>query len=287
MVGVNRFIIVFLFLSFFSTRAFGATATQSQSLKLLRIRFRMETIDNLEKRNIISGAVAKTERLAYLAKASQTLGRAVTYSELKNLCQNLTVVPIGPKRLKEVPAALSANKSMVFFISLLVAATAIWFGLKTLPLAPVVGFGSRELFVRFLSVITTLTVLLGLLCLLRIKGTEVTGCAPLEEEALRYLSYLFYGGSIILASKWYRPQGRVRPNVFALTSIIMAIGLGKYLLLSQALKIGIFFLGLFLLTKYFEIPWKKHAYIIAVLGLAGMAYLLYLLRLSYPGYFLF
>ena len=279
--------LIFIFLLVAVSPSLAANLTPAQCEKMLRIRHRVETIDNLEKRQILSSAQARAERLAYLKRASQYLGRPINYGQLKEMTKGLKVMPKGPTKLKEVPQTITDNKNIGFFIVLLLLATALWFTVKTLPLAPVVGFSESRLFIRFLAVVFSMLILMGILTLLRLRGIDVTGSSKLELEALNYLAYLYLGGVTVLSSKWYRQEGRVRSNVFACLSFVLAIALSHYLQFSHLLKFAITFFGLYGLSKYFEIPWKKQAYIIAVLGLCAIAFLIYQLRIAYPAYFLF
>ena len=280
-------ILIFIFLLVAVSPSFAANLTPAQCEKVLRIRHRVETIDNLENRQILSKAQARTERLAYLKKASQYLGRPITYGQLKEMTKGLKVIPKGPRKLKEVPQTITANKNIGFFVVLLLLATVLWFTVKTLPLAPVVGFSESGLFIRFLSVVLSLLIVLLVLTLLRLRGIDVTGCGKLEQEAINFLAYLYLGGVTVLSSKWYRQEGRMRSNVFACLSFVLAIALSHYLQFSHLLRVAITFLGLYGLSKYFEIPWKKQAYVIALLGLCAIAFLIYQLRIAYPAYFLF
>lgn len=267
----------------------GNASSPSTSYRLLRIKHRVETIDNLENRGLIDGPLAASERRRYLGKAAEVLGRPVTHEQLEEAVSDLDVVggEERPRRLLQVPTALGKNESILFFVVLLALAIALWFAVGTKVLSPIVGSNTTGALVRLMSVTLVLMAILGVLTLLRVKGTDLTGQAGLEAEALTVLAYVFYGGLLVISSKWYGAAGFIRIQMFAWVAALSGLCLAFLWPVHPLKGLCGTFVGLYAVIKYLEVPWKKRAYIIAALGLAAIGYAAYLLRLAYPELFLF
>jgi hypothetical protein len=95
--------------------------------------------------------------------------------------------------------------------------------------------------------------------------------------------YYYYRSSdwFMLETKYWAWQ------ILAVVSGIAALYLGNMLDLTYLRGIGGTFFCLYLLEKYYEIPWRGIGWAWSTLGLAGILYGFVIVIQSYPQYFIF
>lgn len=100
----------------------------------------------------------------------------------------------------------------------------------------------------------------------------------------------YFLGLIIMASKYY--WGRDDYGAYFLTQIaaiisgVAALYLGSVLGMGMLLGVGGTWFYIFVLEKYYEIPWKDSGWAWSLLGLSGILYGMYVFAVKYPEYFL-
>jgi len=106
--------------------------------------------------------------------------------------------------------------------------------------------------------------------------------------------FVFYLGILIMSSKWYWWQGKgykwgewVIMQLLVIVAGVAALYCGSIYNIDLLLGIGGTFFGLYLIEKWFEIPWKNSGWAWSLLGLSILLYCFISLVQLYPEYFLF
>ncbi|CAE7860292.1 unnamed protein product [Symbiodinium microadriaticum] len=108
--------------------------------------------------------------------------------------------------------------------------------------------------------------------------------------------FVFYLGILIMASKWYCRDSYRSPINFGLYASmqllvigagVAALYLGSVYGIGLLLGIGGTFFGLYLMEKWFEIPWEGGGWAWALLGLSVFLYYFVVFAQKNPDYFLF
>jgi len=121
------------------------------------------------------------------------------------------------------------------------------------------------------------------------------------DEGWAFLGTMFYFlGLLILGNKWYCSEScnwrdGVKtnwPQYIAMQVIMVASGglalyLGTIYDLSLLLGVGGTFFYIYMLEKYYELPWEGKGWAWSLLGLSGILYTFVLIAQKFPQYFLF
>jgi hypothetical protein len=144
------------------------------------------------------------------------------------------------------------------------------------------------------------TVAAGIVLLLHVLMT-ITGVAllaPFRTGMMWMGSFVFYLGLLILSSKWmcYSNDGSYRGcnwNVYWIRQIltivcgVLALFLGTVFAMPVLLGVGGTFFYIYILEKYYELPWEGAGWAWSLLGLGLLLYCFSAFARTHPSYFLF
>lgn len=108
-------------------------------------------------------------------------------------------------------------------------------------------------------------------------------------------SFVYFLGLLIMGSKWFWSWRKAEdgPNLYwpmqvvMLVSGVAALYLGSVYNMSMLLGVGGTFFYIYILEKYFEIPWKGAGWAWAALGLSGILYGFVIFAQKNPQFFIF
>lgn len=130
--------------------------------------------------------------------------------------------------------------------------------------------------------------ILALHVLLTITGNTAQQFEPFREGMNFMGSFVFYLGMLIMSSKWmYKGNTYLLLQFLTCVAGCAAIWLGSVYHMSTLLGIGGTFFCLYILEKYYEIPWKKAGWIWSLLGLGIILYCFSIFAQSHSQYFIF
>jgi hypothetical protein len=100
--------------------------------------------------------------------------------------------------------------------------------------------------------------------------------------------FVYFLGILILASKWYFEDLRyLLMQVICVASGVLALWLGSVYGMPMLLGIGGTLFYLYIIEKYYEIPWECTGWAWSLLGLAGILYGFAVFAQAHPQYFIF
>lgn len=142
-------------------------------------------------------------------------------------------------------------------------------------------------------------ILTALYILMSITGTTDPKYVVFREGLAFMGPFVYFLGLLIWSSKWYH-RGvfdgyRYRyftPKYWLMQAITVASGvaalaLGSIYGLNLLLGVGGTLFYIYLIEKYYEVPWKGAGWAWSLLGLAGILYAFAIFAQTYPKYFLF
>ena len=116
-------------------------------------------------------------------------------------------------------------------------------------------------------------------------------------EGMNFMgSFVYFLGILIMSSRWYGYGSWNRKHFDAkywvmqalcIASCVAAIWLGTVFGMTALLGVGGTLFYLYIIEKYYEIPWKGSGWAWSLLGLAGMLYGFGIFAQSHPQYFIF
>jgi hypothetical protein len=192
--------------------------------------------------------------------------------------------------------ALLYGSHLIGFLAVGAFLSALGFVCGMFPGVVWIGFNEEEVVPR-----TTIAagILLALYCLMSITGTTNEHYVIFREGLAFMGAFVYFLGLLIWSSKWFRtpwgPFGRSSGlsleywamQVVTVISGVVALWLGSVYALNFLLGIGGTFFYLYMLEKYYEIPWRGAGWAWSLLGLSGILYLFAIFAKTYPQYFLF
>lgn len=201
----------------------------------------------------LPGALAFTDRLHL---REREFDRAVIYNGL--MCFVWAAV------------AAAYHSQLIALLSVLAYVSALGFSVACTPLCYAIGFRDRETIPRAMSA--------GLILVVTFTALAVTGArvpvlqpqVPVFQPAALFVgSFVWFVGLLIVSSRYYARERGLYLGLQALTiaSGIAALGFGSIYQLGYLQKIGGTFFALYLLEKYFEVPWKRAGWAWCMLGL--------------------
>jgi len=129
-----------------------------------------------------------------------------------------------------------------------------------------------------------------------ITGISHANIDPFKPGAAFMGSFVYFLGLLIMSSKWYCEDNHrggvlfgkyVLLQVLCVGSGIAALYLGSVWGMGSLLGVGGTLFFLYVLEKYFEIPWKGMGWVWAMLLLSALLYVAVGQMKAYPEYFLF
>jgi hypothetical protein len=189
----------------------------------------------------------------------------------------------------------------IAFIATMALQSFFGFSIITLPHVVVIGWLENKQVPR--STIASFILLLMYLAM-RLSGHELPEAARLFETGGLFMgAFVFYLGLLVMSNKWYHMQTRLNAETkkttreldlsayLILQAITVLFGLialyvGSTFQIGSLLGIGGTFFTLYLLEKYFEIPWKGVGWSWSLLGIAVFLYFFVGFAGQHPQYFI-
>lgn len=178
------------------------------------------------------------------------------------------------------------ESTLIGFLAVMALEVFLGFSVVVQPLCYFIGFQNKEVIPRAMG--ASLALLLVYVPA-RISGWSLAGWEIFAPGALFLGSFVYFIGLLIVSSRFYRPKGGSyygRMQLLTIVSGVLALLVGSVWQIGQLQGIGGTFFFLYLLEKYFEVPWRKRHLAWATLGLAVLLYLSALVIRQYPAYFL-
>ncbi|HMW90631.1 MAG TPA: hypothetical protein PKN86_07310 [Candidatus Obscuribacter sp.] len=169
------------------------------------------------------------------------------------------------------------------FASVIALQAAMGFSVITMPGCVALGWESEKQIPK--SVVSSL-IILGLYVALKLSGNMTGPMAIFETGAIFMGAFVYFLGLLIMSSKWYSKENYVQLQVVTIISGIAAFYLGNAFHIGGLLGVGGTFFVLYLLEKYYEIPWKGIGWAWSFLGLALFLYFVVGFANSHPQYFI-
>lgn len=182
--------------------------------------------------------------------------------------------------------AIIHQSSVIGFISAIALEAYLGFALVVFPGMYVFGFTQRSLLPR--AVISSLALLIVYVTI-RLTAIQLPYLAIFAPGVLFVGTFVYFLGLLIWSSKWYSTR-TTEYNILqpvTLASGVIALYLGSLGQIPQLQAIGGTFFFLYIIEKYFELPWRKKTVAWAIFGLALLLLASAWIMGQYPQYFLF
>lgn len=167
------------------------------------------------------------------------------------------------------------------------------FTIIAVPGVVIVGFEKDDPMIR---ATTVAGIMLAIHVVLQITGQPM-GRFIVFQEGLSFLgTFVYFLGLLIMSSKWYHYQGGygywngstyLIMQGLCIGSGVLAIWLGSVYGLSLLLGVGGTLFYLYLIEKYYEIPWEGAGWAWSLLGLGVILYFFAGSARNHPEYFFF
>ncbi len=193
-------------------------------------------------------------------------------------------------------AAIQFNSQLIGFMSVGACMTLLGFACGMFPGVVYIGFTEDAVIPRA----TFAAFCMGsIYTLLQITGQSSTFKTVFEVGLSWWGFFVFYLGLLIMSSKWYSYESggfrnlKINFSKYALLNVltilagVAALYLGNVYHIGLLLGIGGTFFGLYLMEKWFEIPWKGAGWAWSMLGLSVFLYYFVSFAKQNPDYFLF
>ncbi|HLO83805.1 MAG TPA: hypothetical protein VK203_02165 [Nostocaceae cyanobacterium] len=183
--------------------------------------------------------------------------------------------------------AVIYHSAIIGFIAILALEVFLGFSVLVMPLCYFIGFQDREV----IPVATAASFfLMAFYLAVKLTKTDISYLNVFTTGALFLGTFVYFIGLLILSSKWHGHKSKwhyAGLQLLTIVSGVAAIFIGSVWQVSQLNGIGGTFFFLYLLEKYWELPWKKEQWAWATLGLAIILYSGSFVIKIYPQYFLF
>ncbi len=180
-----------------------------------------------------------------------------------------------------------------FIGGLAVAAFLALAGALMLPMWEEVHFLKDELVPLGMSAAALLLLVFVGLDLAGTESATLAAATPIFQPGAALLGgAAWFGGCLALASKHYSKRRRRDPGrwlfaqALAVISGVIALYVGAVYGPESLMEVGGTFLALYLLEKFFELPWRRHGFAWMCLALAGLLYLGASFAEGHPQYFI-
>jgi len=181
-------------------------------------------------------------------------------------------------------AAVAYASPVLGFMTMMALETFLGFSFLVEPLCVTIGFEKEDSIPR--AMLGSLAILIFYITT-HVNGTPVGALAVFSTGALFMGSFVYYLGCLIISSKYYTRDNYAITQLITLVSGVAALYFGATFHLETLLGIGGTFFFLYLIEKYYELPWKDAGWAWSLLGLAGMLYGGSIFAWNHPQYFLF
>ena len=183
--------------------------------------------------------------------------------------------------------AIIYQSVIIAFLAILALEILLGFSVLVVPLCYSIGFRERKL----VPVTTAASFFLLVFYVgVKLANTDLIYLNIFSPGALFLGTFVYFIGLLILSSKLYRHNNfnhYLWLQCLTIISGVSAIFVGSVWQISQLNGIGGTFFFLYLIEKYWELPWNKSSWAWATLGLAIVLYLSSFVMKQYPQYFLF
>lgn len=187
-------------------------------------------------------------------------------------------------------SAIYLGSHVIGFMAVMAAMTALGFVMGVFPGIVVIGFQRDNVIVR-----STLSagVMLALHVALIATGNTMQSLEVFREGMAFMGSFVCYLGLLILSSRYmcfdtsYRTNWRMYliMQVITIAAGLAALYFGTVLSIPLLLGVGGTLFYLYLIEKYYEIPWSGIGWVWSTLGLGGILYAFAIFAQSHPEYF--
>lgn len=182
--------------------------------------------------------------------------------------------------------AILHQSSVIGFISAIALEAYLGFAIIVFPGMYMFGFTQRSLLPR--AVISSLALLIFYVTI-RDSAIQLPYLVIFAPGVLFVGTFVYFLGLLIWSSKWYSASKTeytiLQPVTLASGSLALYLGsLGQ---IPQLQGIGGTFFFLYIIEKYFELPWRKKTVAWAIFGLALLLFASSWIMGQYPQYFLF
>ncbi len=184
------------------------------------------------------------------------------------------------------PVAIIYNSSLIAFIAVIALEVFLGFSVLVIPLCYFIGFRERQVIP---SATTASFFMFAFYVVVKIARLDIPYLNIFSSGALFMGTFVYFVGLLILSCKWYRHNDfwqYALLQLVTITSGVLALLIGSVWQIYSLEGIGGTFFFLYLLEKYLELPWQRHNWAWATLGLAVMLYLSSFIIRQYPQYFL-
>lgn len=184
-------------------------------------------------------------------------------------------------------AAIFYQSSLLGFIAIIALETSLGFSVVITPLCYMIGFTEKDVIPRAMS---ASLILLSIYITAEIADFQLPYIGIFSTGVLFVGTFVYFVGTLIVSSKWYE-YGKFKISRYlwlqflTITSGVAALYIGSVWQVLLLQRIGGTFFFLYLIEKYFELPWQQKSWAWATLGLAVILYLSALLAKQYPEYF--
>lgn len=179
--------------------------------------------------------------------------------------------------------AIYYDSSIIGFMSVSAFMTAVGFICGMVPGVVYVGFENDEVVPQ--GTLAAFFVLLAHV-VLSITNTTINQLEPFRTGMEFLGTFVYFLGILIMASKYWSKKLYPIYNLLAIVSGCAALYLGSVYGMGMLLGVGGTFFYLYLLEKYYEIPWEGKGWAWSLLGLSIILYGMYAFSIKHPEYFL-
>ena len=181
--------------------------------------------------------------------------------------------------------AIVYQNVLIGFLAIIALEAFCGFSIVVMPLTYFIGFRHRDAIAR-----TMLISLILLIAELTVKISDTNlPYFDIFAPGMRFMgTFVYFLGLLIVSSKWYYSKNSGRYLLMqglTIVSGIIAFYIGSVWQISQLQGIGGTLFVLYILEKYFELPWSRKTFAWAALGLSLLLYGCAWLISSYPELF--
>jgi hypothetical protein len=182
--------------------------------------------------------------------------------------------------------AVLYGSSLIGFIAILTVHSFLGFRILFIPGAAYLGFESEDVIQR--SMIASLLMLIGYILLKYLELLQLPYIAVFAYGILFMGSFVYYLGLLIVSSKYYFKKNTKKyyaTQAITIISGVLALFMGSVFEIPTLRGIGGTFFFIYLIEKYYEIPWNKIGWAWSLFGFAIFLYGFSFVVKLYPQYF--
>lgn len=183
-------------------------------------------------------------------------------------------------------AAVYYSSTLLGFIAVAAFVSALGFSIIVTPLCYFIGFKDDEAIVRGTLAGGTMV---GIYTLIATTGIVVPTYLEIFRTGVMWIgTFVYFIGLLIMASKYYSKDFQyLFMQALMIASGVLAIGVGSLYEIATLQRIGGTLFYLYVIEKYFEIPWGKGSWAWVTLLFSGLLYAGAWFASANPAYFLF